>query len=509
VDYGIRYSRFYNPVEADDEFASFNPDLYDPALGGDPCNGIMLPPGSTACADAGFQGGSAGPNDSLVGEDDDNFAPRFGFAWDVSGKGTSVVRGGFGQFHQRDRLSPWLVMGQNPPFSAARTGLRKLDTAEEPCPGCFDPLSGGAPLNGYDVDRETPYTLQWNLTWEQRLLAETTVELSYVGSRGKHLMRRVDINQVPAGDPNGNGVADRLEFVRCGADAGCQNALRSFSPFGSILQWRNDGESEYESIQSQVVSRFGRGSHFQLSYTWSDLESNDPLTDSGGGAFPGNVTDLDNLGLDWGHSAIHREHVLNSSLIWNGPGFEGRGGVMRALLGDWSIGGIVSWASGAALTVYNGGIPGLTGLAGTGFANNQRPIRVSGEPCKARGGPSEQWLNPNAWTLVGYELGGTSQMARRGECEGPEFFQVDLSFYKHIPFTERIEAQLRFEIFNLTDETNFILVDTTLDPTSVTLDGPTDQATQVTDFERSGTFGQAFGVRDPRQIQIGLKLSFN
>ena len=511
LDLGLRYSYFKNPVESDNEYASFNPDRFNPAIVS-PCNGLMLTPGDNSCAELGFAGSSTGPNRSLVEEDKDNFAPRMGFAWDVFGNGNSALRLGFGQFYQRERLSPWLLFGQNL-FNTNINGIRYLDSLEEPCAGCFVTSPAGRPFNGYDIDRETPYTNQWNVTWEQRLGAETTVEVSYVGSRGYHLMRRADINQVPAGDPNGNGILDRLEYVRCGSGDGanpCQAALR---PFGTatgdntINFWRNDGASEYQAIQTQLISRFGRGSQLQVSYTWSDLEANDPLTDSAGSIQPVAITDLSNLDLDWGSAGIDREHVFNTSLVWHAPTFEERGGLFSAIFGDWTLGGIVSYASGVPLTIYTGAIPGTDGgLAGTGYGGNLRPLRVPGQSCKASGGRTEQWLNPRAYTMVGYQLGSTNQMSSRGDCEGPEFFQIDLMFFKNLRFGERFDAQLRFEVFNVSNEENFIFVDTTMDPISVTYDtGDLASATRVVGEQIPLNFGQATATRDPRQIQLGIK----
>jgi len=513
VDLGLRYSYFKNPVEEQDEYASFNPDRFDPAFGSSPCNGLMLTPGNNTCTNLGFAGGSFGPNRSLVKEDKNNLAPRLGVAWDVFGNGKSALRAGFGQFYQRERLSPWLLFAQNL-FNSNISGLRYLDSLQEPYEGAFVRATAGRPQNGYDIDRETPYNNQWNLTWEQRLGTETTVELSYVGSHGVHLMRRVDINQVPAGDTNHNGITDRLEYVRCGTgNDGCQGALR---PYGivtgdnTINFWKNDGRSDYKSIQTQLTSRFGRGSQFQVSYTWSDLEANDALTDSAGSIQPVAITDLSNPGLDWGKAGIHRKHVLNSSLVWHAPDFENKGRALSALLGGWSLGGVVSYATGVPLTIYTGTIPGIDGgLAGTGYAANQRPIRVAGQSCRAHGGRKEQWLNPRAYTLVGYQLGSTNQMASRGDCEGPDFFQVDLMFYKNVRFANRINGQLRFEVFNVTNRDNFIFVDTTMDPISVTFDGSVDQATRVVGEEIPLNFGQATATRDPRQVQVGIKLFFD
>jgi hypothetical protein len=513
IDLGLRWSYYKNPTESDGQYASFNPDRFDPAFGNSPCNGLMVVPGSSNCA--GRAGFSFGPNDSLVEEDKDNFAPRFGLAWDVFGNGNSALRLGFGQFYQRERLSPWLLFAQNL-LNPHIEGLRYLDSLNEPCGGCFSRFDAGRPQNGYDVDRETPYNNQWNVTWEQRLGTETTVEVSYVGSRGVHLMRRRDINQVPAGDLNGNGIPDRVDYINCGAgDAAnpCQAALR---PFGvvtgdnTINFWTNDGSSEYQALQTQLTSRFGRGSQFQVSYTWSELESNDPLNDSSGSIQPVALTDLSNTGLDWGRALTNREHVFNSSLVWHAPDFEQRGDLFGSIFGDWTIGGIVSYASGVPLTVYTGAIPGTDGgPAGTGYLNNQRAIRVPGQPCKAKGGPKEQWLNPNAFTLVGYQLGTTSQMSRRGDCEGPDFFQVDLMLFKNIRLANRINGQLRFEVFNLTNQDNFVFVDTTLDPISIQYDAPIGGATRIVGEQLPTSFGQATATRDPRQFQIGVKLFFD
>ncbi|MCG8456034.1 MAG: carboxypeptidase-like regulatory domain-containing protein [Holophagales bacterium] len=508
LDFGVRYSRFFAPESADDNLASFDPGSFDPALGNDPCNGLLLVPGSTVCQDRGFLGGTDGPNASLVEDDTNNFAPRLGLAWDVFGDGRSALRVGVGQFYQRERVNIQLEFAGNPPFNTQLTGERRLDDTAEPCDGCFA-SNDGVPTFGLDVDAETPYSWQWNVTWEQRVGNHSTLEVGYVGSRGVHLPRRSDINQVPAGDSNGNGISDRLEYAQADGDAGARGNLRPISAFGDaeILFWENSGESEYHSLQAQWKTRFGRGSQVQASYTWSDFEANDPLNDAGASSFDGQILDRDNPDLDWGPAGLHREHVFNASVLWNLPELEGANGLVRALFGNWSIGGIVSYASGTPITILNGTVPGVNDPMGTGFSDNQRPNRVPGEPCRARGGPREQWLNPNAFTLTGYQL-GTAGTSGIGECEGPDFFQVDVSFYKNIRLTDRFQLQLRLEVFNLFDEENFVSVNNLLDPTSVTLDADVSEATQITSFSPAGNFGQATAVRDPRQVQLGVKLLF-
>ena len=99
-------------------------------------------------------------------------------------------------------------------------------------------------------------------------------------------------------------------------------------------------------------------------------------------------------------------------------------------------------------------------------------------------------------------------MSRRGACEGPDFFQIDLSLYKNIAIGNRVNVQFRIEAFNVLDEENLTEVDTNWGGSNLTLDGPIETATTVTGADPSPTFGTAFGARDPRQYQLGVKVSF-
>jgi len=164
-------------------------------------------------------------------------------------------------------------------------------------------------------------------------------------------------------------------------------------------------------------------------------------------------------------------------------------------------------ASGSPLTIFTGFVPGVGEVSGTGFVFNQRPNRVAGEPCRASGGPKEQWLNPRAFTLNGFAL-GTFGSAGRGICEGPGTFQVDLALYKNVQLGRRLRAQLRFEVFNAFNHDQFLGLDTTMDPLSVTLDAPLESASKVIDSQLPLSFGQVTKVRDPRQAQFGLKFIF-
>ncbi len=169
------------------------------------------------------------------------------------------------------------------------------------------------------------------------------------------------------------------------------------------------------------------------------------------------------------------------------------------------------YSTGSPITILSadpGGDLGGLHPGSIGYEGNGTPL-LTGAPCGGSGGEL-QFLNPNAFTFNGYRLGDTSQQSGRGQCEGPDFFQVDLSFYKQIRVGSRFKLQLRFEVFNIFDEVNLVAqsVERDFDP-GVTLDGPRGSATTVvTTGAPQSTFGQASAVRDPRQVQLGLKLSF-
>ncbi len=246
---------------------------------------------------------------------------------------------------------------------------------------------------------------------------------------GHRIVRSADF-----GDNNHNGVPDRLDFVRAGSSTSARAALRPYGVFGnaSIAILDHGGSSIYHSLQSQIVSHFGRGSQFQASYTFSRTIGDVTLIGGENSLGASSVSLLEDRSLDRGLAFTHRTHVLNASLVLVLPTLEDKTGFVKNVVGGWEIGTIAQASSGRPVTVFTGAIPGLTNrVSGTGLTANQRPNVVAGQDGHASGGLPEQILNPAAWTLVNFQL-GTFGNSGRGVCTGPNFRQVDLAFYKNV-----------------------------------------------------------------------------
>jgi hypothetical protein len=176
----------------------------------------------------------------------------------------------------------------------------------------------------------------------------------------------------------------------------------------------------------------------------------------------------------------------------------------------------VQASSGFPYTIFLGAVPGLSGngsLAGTGYNGNQRPDRVPGVSCTVNDSSNPtQWFNPAAFTINNHAI-GTNGDSGRHICDGPGFFRVDAALTKNIKLGKGINLQFRAEMFNVFNRVNFLSddgnVNVTWTPTNVVFDtGSGATATRVVSASPAGGFGQLNRAADPRQMQLGLKLSF-
>ena len=517
LEYGIRWSFLRNPFSAVDKIASFVPANYNPALGKDPCNGLLIVPGTSFCKDAGFSPGIQGPNASLKDQNNHAIAPRIGMAWDPWGDGKTSIRAGVGQFFQRERLNNYLQLSANSPFSLTAGGTRTFDAP----PAAGSITAGGAPSYGITTDSNLPNTWQWNLTFERELARETKLELAYVGNRGIHLLQFTDSNEVPQ--------ANRLAFA---TGASANNNLRPYGAgnWGFITGANWTGDSNYNALQLLFRTKAIRGLDAQFAYTWSKSLANTDINNSGNNNPTTLELDPANPHLNYGPTQINRPHILTANMVYSAPKLTGQNGLVKGVFGGWEFATILSYASGPSMTIFAGNtVNGLGGgLSGNGTSqNNVRPNVVPGQDCRAGGNsPKTQWLNPNRWTMVGYQL-GTFGNSSVGECSGPGLANTDFSVYKNFKLTERFALQFRMEFYNLFNKVQFTanttgtsnignVLSNSVAPCGVT--GVTSSAAcaglpaNTVTWDASNTRNAGFGVatkdRGPREIQYALKLTF-
>jgi len=406
----------------------------------------------------------------LVPQDRNNFAPRLGFAYQLTKK--TVIRSGYGVFYSSYEAGPLSIpnMGNNPPFYFQSNWPAVNFTTPNPT---VNLLSKGLPLNAFsnpaspslfslDPGFRDPYVQHWNFGIQQDLGFHTVWEISYAGSAGKKLYEFRNVNQpLPTTDPNAD-VDPRRPRPFLGSD---------------LTYWCSCGSSTYHSLQTKVEKRFSNNLSFLGAYTFG--KSIDEQSQASLG-FDNSTSVRSEFNYRWekSRSDFDQTHRFVVSYTYDLPFGRNLEGVAKALGDGWQFVGIDSFTTGTPFTIH----------ARTDFSNSggdARPDAVVGVSDTPAGGSSrQQWFNPAAFTNP---VNGQFGNVGRNTISGPGAISIDLSVFKNFNITEATSIQFRTEFFNLINHPNFRSPSTTFDGSNP---------------------GELTSAGTSRQIQLALKFLF-
>ena len=467
INYGVRYD-YTGPLHNSNKDMS----VFRPAL--------------TTTNGLGIQGQNI---DNLFQQYRTAISPRIGVNFAPEEK--TVLRAGFGWYFDSPNLNPFL---DNRPGNQAPNGVEGNPTANNPVAtvsanGGKTQVVDGVPIfptsvNIVDQCQPTSpcgifsvnanfrpsYNENYSLNVERTLAPNVILQLGYVGSQGRHLLSLLDINQVA---PAVYASGDALQAAR--------PYFNQYPQYGNINQLESIGTSNYNSLQAQLRIQAFHGLSMQSIYTWS--HNLDEVT-AYRGALP---QDSRNFKGDYSNSDFDTRNTFVNFVSYSLPGISHG---PRALSNGWILNSLISLHGGQPFNVTASG-----DISGTNEGND-RAILV-GDPRKGFLGqkPNVSWLDPAAFANP---TPGTFSPLRRNSFYGPGFADVDLSVFKDTHVTERVNIQLRAEMFNLFNRNNF---------------APPGSASKGGTFVLNSTIGgyngaPGIGAGEPFNTQLGAKVIF-
>jgi hypothetical protein len=413
--------------------------------------------------------------------DYNNFSPRLGLSWDVTGDGRTAVRGGYGLYYATNSSQNLIVTVTNPP-QTPRVVYQAPTFPNPPFERAF-----GLSIRPVQWDVETPSIHVWNVNVQRELGAETAITLGYAGSRGLHLLRSNDLNTaVPAIG------ADGQPFFAAGQP-------RRNTAWTTIEAKTSDGDSWYSAFIVDARRRFANGWSLQGSYTWSDSEDTTQASTFFSDATNGTTSAFPEFipGYNRGPSDFNVRHNFVANATWDLPFGQDLSGAAGAVLSGWRVSAIATYRSGYPLTVFvqnNRSRSLWQPSLGPGIGRDRPSYAPGFSADNAVTGNPEQWFNPQAFVL---QPAGTFGNVGRGDLVGPDLRTVDLAFAKDVRPTGGTGLEFRVEVFNVFNRANFGV------PSLVAFAGAADGEAVL------GNFGRIRNtVTSARQLQLGVRFRF-
>jgi len=488
VNYGLRWDYYGVVKEKNNLFANFLVSSFDP----------VSDTGTGTYAQVGTNGLSR-----LYEPDFKDFSPRASIAWDVTGKGKTVIRAGAGLFYDafpQDVLlghlpyptyyAPGPAYGNYGPFPITAAGLSSSSATIAPGVPVYEPSScksgsaGGSIFSAVEcdifaIDRhiKTPYMENYNLNIQQQLGSKMTLQIGYVGSQGHRLFHFLDLNQPTQAVINACDTGVPYLPPGCTANNVFNNDYwvpRPFSsPYGAgnmsaqgavyILQEKSTGASNYHSLQVSYKINGWHGITSALNYVYSKSLDNSSDEED----FMVNAAqpqDSNNPQREYGPSNFHIPHRFTWTFSYALPN---RGGGWQRLKNGWGFDSTVSLQAGQPFTLNYNGEDDYSG-GGDGF---DRPDVVG--PIVYHKRDPNNFLDLSSFAMpctiaapyTGSNLTGFSSDCQpgtrhygylgRNSLVGPTYKQWDFAIYKDTSISERVKLQLRAEFFNILNHPNF------------------------------------------------------
>ncbi len=456
----------------------------------------VIPNAPTGLLYPGDRGVPAG----LIPTDKKAFAPRFGMAWDPSGKGNLLVTAAYGIFYE-----PYYT-GQGGPLQAPISAPPYLGTPQVSLPDFANPFNGNAPAAGtfstpltnltLSPSLKLPYTQDWDLNVQRSFGSNWLFEIGYVGTKGTRLPRYIEGNPavfVPGtvdGQPISNSSNANQRRLYSGCTLADSPSSCQISSTGEIAGIAN---SAYNAMEVSVRKRYSHGLSFLASYTWSktiDDVSSFNITGSASKPVAGE-NDLAqnpfNLGAERGLSLFDARNRFVGSYGWELPFWNHAQNWYQSAFGGWQLTGIGTLMSGTPFTVFDSNDVAAEGTAPeiTGFSA-QRP-NLTGNP---NNGPRSvgAWLNASAFQRLDL-VANAGQFGTEGRNVnvGPGYADWDFGALKNFKVTESKRIEFRAELFDFLNRTNFRLPDSDIS---------------------SPTFNHILAAESPRQVQFALKFLY-
>jgi Carboxypeptidase regulatory-like domain/TonB dependent receptor len=428
-------------------------------------------------------------NDDLryYNPDYNNFQPRIGIAYDLLGKGRTVVRAGYGVYYDRIVQGQFTGAVANIPYAISSSTANAPFRLSEVVPIT---ATATPAITAVNPDIENPRTQRWNIAIEQQLGTNTSVTATYIGMRGDNLWSQAQ--------PNGYG--------------GFPTAARPDPRFTTQQFIDNLTASRYHALQLSAKRRFARGVDFTVAYTFSESHDNNSLdsfttfptfinsaADPAVARVQGTGADFieRNSRADWGLSDFDLRHNLAITHVLELPVGRGRrllgnaNRIVNTVVGGWSLAGLAILRSGEPVNILLG-----SDFNDDGDANADRPALNNGNLSDLYTGGNlgrTQYLLPQAEALVRLATPKTVdpfEMIERNGLRAPRILFYDLSLIKRFALKESINVGLEVNFFNIFNRANF--------------GAPVNTLTNP----RFGQITRTLTGTNPRQIQFGLKLMF-